>query len=247
MRHAALVVIGLSLASLARAEPRPPDDAAAMTVAVDAQGEVEVGPLVVAWARRFEALAVVSPAVQATRVRFLGAVGDLSWGAIKAILDLHDVVIVESRPVASGPFVIRAHHRRDLPQRESQARLVEAGDVPPWEELVTAVFRVRHGAGAMIFATLRGVMSRDPSRAGLSQYVAGPELIIVVDLASRVRFAARVIEALDVQGPQRELRTFPLRHAPATEVAAGLTGLLGVLAGGQPGVGPQPGQGLGAP
>lgn len=248
MRHAALVVIGLCLTSVARAEPRPPDDAAAMTVAVDAQGEVEVGPLVVAWARRFEALAVVSPAVQATRVRFLGGVGDLSWGVIKAILDLHDVVVVESQPVAGGPFVLRAHHRRDLPGKEAQARLVEGAEVPPWEEVVTAVFRVQHGAGAMIFATLRGVMSRDPNRVGLSQYVPGPELIIVVDLASRVRFAARVIEALDVQGPQRELRTFTLRHAPATEVAAGLTGLLGVLAGGgQPGVGPQQGQGLGAP
>lgn len=254
MRQVALsVVVGLSLAlgsaSRARAEPRPPDDAAAMTVAVDGQGEVEVGPLVVAWARRFEALAVVSPAVQPTRVRFLGAVGDLSWGVIKAILDLHDVVVVESQPVAGGPFVLRAHHRRDLPGKENQARLVEGAEVPPWEEVVTAVFRIQHGAGATIFATLRGLGSRDQNRVGISQFVPGPELIIVVDLASRVRFAARVIEALDVQGPQRELRTFTLRHAPATEVAAGLTGLLGVLAGGgaQPGLGPQPGAGLGAP
>jgi general secretion pathway protein D len=157
-------------------------------------------------------------------------------------------VVVESQPVPGGPFVIRAHHRRDLPGKEGQARLVQGAEVPPWEEVVTAVFRVQHGAGAMIFATLRGVMTRDQNRVGLSQYVPGPELLIVVDLASRVRFAARVIEALDVQGPQRELRTFTLRHAPATEVAAGLNGLLGVLAGGgQPGLGPQQGQGLGAP
>lgn len=211
-----------------------PSDAAAMKVALDPSGEVDAIALAGAWARRFGAFYVPDPALAGVKVRFtLAPEADLTWGTVKAILELHDVVVVEERPHVVGPWLIKAHHRRSLTGGRDSARpgrLVDGAALPPTDELVTAVFRIRHGAGATIFATLRGLLSvRDPNRVGNVLFVQGPELVIVADLAPRVRWASDVVRALDVAGPRRELATIPLKHAPAAEVARALAGLLQAL------------------
>jgi general secretion pathway protein D len=137
--------------------------------------------------------------------------------------------------------VIRAHHRRNLATKEPPPwRYVESADVPDHDELVTAVFQIKNGTGNNIFATLRGFGARDMNRVGNMLYVPGPEIIIVVDLASKVRYYGRLIEALDSPGPRKEMKVFQIVNAPVQELANVLTTVLQTLGGGSTGA--QPGQ-----
>jgi type II secretory pathway component GspD/PulD (secretin) len=99
--------------------------------------------------------------------------------------------------------------------------VVPGDQVPANDELVTAVFQVKHGAGASIFATVRGLLTRDTNRIGNILYVQGPERIILVDLASKVRYYREVIEQLDVPaaGPATATHIIQLQFADVTRVA----------------------------
>lgn len=244
------VSLALALAAPALAQQPPPstagaddgpDDAATLRVEMAPSSDVEVGALVATWARRFKALPIVDPQLAGIRVRLATPVDlDLTWGTVKQVLDLYDVVITESHPAGSA-WVITANHRRNLPGRSGlvAGRVVGADAVPRHDELVTAIVRVQHGAGAMIFSTLRGIMARDPNRLSNILYVQGPELIIVVDLAPRVAWCLDIVRALDVEGPRRVLLDIELRAAPADDVARSLSAILGLLAGpAAPGMGP---------
>ncbi len=176
-----------------------------------------------------------------------GGAVTLTWGAIKMLLDFHDIVVVESRPTADSPFVVRVHHRRNFNQKEGPPwRVVPADAVPGHDELVTTLFRIQHGAGNNIFATVRGLLTRDTNRIGNILYVPGSEIIIVVDLAPKVRYYADVIAGLDVPNPSPvPSRAFKLLTADPQAVAHILGRLLGppVAANGET---PSPAQ-LGAP
>jgi general secretion pathway protein D len=239
---AALVGLGLVLASPAGAQAQePPSDSATMRVEYQQNQDIEAAAILASWGKKFGALVVVDPQIQPIRIKFLTTVNsDLTWAAVKAILDFNDIVIVESQPAPGGPFVIRAHHRRNINQKEGPPwRYVPGEDVPDFDELVTAVFQIKHGAGNSIFATVRGLLTRDTNRIGNILYVQGPEVIIIVDLASKVRYYARVIEALDVAGPRKLMKSFQVNFAPVQELANILTTVLQQLAGQQGG---QPGQ-----
>lgn len=235
-------VVALLATSSAAHGQEPPDDAATMEVAADLGSEIEAAQILTQWGKKFGALVVIDPQVTPIRIKFLTNVKTpLTWAAVKQIFDFYDIVIVESQPAPGGPFVIRAHHRRNINQKEPPPwRYVEGGDVPNYDELVTAVFQVKHGAGNAIFATVRGLLTRDTNRIGNILYVQGPEVIIIVDLASKVRYYARVIEALDVAGPRKEMEIFQINFAPVQDLANILTSVLQQL-GGQQGGG-QPGQ-----
>ncbi len=219
----------------------PPDDSATMEVAADLGSDIEASQILTQWGKKFGALVVIDPQIQPIRIRFLTNLKTpLTWGAVKSIFDFYDIVIVESQPAPGGPYVIRAHHRRNINQKEGPPwRYVEGQDVPNYDELVTAVFQVKHGAGNSIFATVRGLLTRDTNRIGNILYVQGPEVIIIVDLASKVRYYARVIEALDVAGPRKEMEIFQVNFAPVQDLANILTTVLQQLGGQQNG---QPGQ-----
>lgn len=240
----ALVLLGLGLLlscpAPARAQEAPSDSATMKSEWASGQ-DIEAAAIIAQWGKKFGALVVVDPQIQPIRIKFLTTVNsDLTWGAVKAILDFNDVVIVESQPAPGGPFVIRAHHRRNINQKEGPPwRYVPGEEVPDFDELVTAVFQVKHGAGNSIFATVRGLLTRDTNRIGNILYVQGPEVIIIVDLASKVRYYARVIEALDVAGPRKLMKSFQVNFAPVQELANILTTVLQQLAGQQGG---QPGQ-----
>jgi len=153
----------------------------------------------------------------------------LTWGAIKSILDFYDIVIVESRPTPDASFLIRVHHRRNINQKEGPPwRVVDGKAVPGWDELVTALFRIEHGAGNSIFASVRGLLTRDTNRLGNILYVPGSEVIIIVDLASKVRYYADVIAGLDIPTPLAGVtHTFKLRVADPNAIANALWRLLG--------------------
>ena len=62
---------------------------------------------------------------------------------------------------------------------------------------MTRVVQVRHGGGNAIFATLRGLLTRDPNRVGNLLYVQGSEQLVVCDFARNVRYYEQTIRALD--------------------------------------------------
>jgi general secretion pathway protein D len=235
----AAVAVALLAAGPARGQEAP-SDSATMRVEYQQNQDIEASAILAAWGKKFGALVVLDPQIQPIRIRFLTSVNsDLTWAAVKAIFDFNDIVIVESQPAPGGPFVIRAHHRRNINQKEGPPwRYVPGEEVPDYDELVTAVFQVKHGAGNSIFATVRGLLTRDTNRIGNILYVQGPEVIIIVDLASKVRYYARVIEALDVAGPRKEMEIFQVNFAPVADLAGILTTVIQQLGGqgsGQPG------------
>jgi general secretion pathway protein D len=194
------------------------------------------------WAKKFDALMVPDPQILAIKIRFLTNTSTpMTWGTMKTILDFHDIVVVEDQPTPNGPWVIRAHARRNLAQKEGPPWAFTDGDeIPDHEELITAVFQIKNGAGQQIFATVRGLLTRDTNRIGNILFVQGPEVLIIVDLASKVRYYRQVIEALDVAGPRKELKIFQISFAPVNELATIVTSVLQSL-GGQGGPGQQPG------
>ncbi len=219
-----------------------PSDSASLVVEYAANEDINASQILAQWAKNFDALLIQDPQVATVRVKFLTHINrDMTWGTVKSILDFHDIVVVESQPNGTGPWVIRAHHRRNIAQKEGPPwRYVEGDDVPDHEEIVTAVFQIKNGAGNSIFATVRGLLTRDTNRIGNILYVPGPEVLIIVDLASKVRYYGRVIEALDVAGPRQRMEIYQVSFAPVQDLANVLTNVLGTLGGS--GTGGQGGQ-----
>jgi general secretion pathway protein D len=232
-----LPALALVLAPPAQAQEAP-SDSATMRVEYAPNQPINAEQILAQWGKKFGALVITDPQIQPIPIRFLTAINtDLTWGAMKSIFDFHDIVIVESQPAPGGPYVIRAHHRRNINQKEGPPwRYVPGEQVPDFDELVTAVFQIKNGAGQSIFATVRGLLTRDTNRIGNILFVQGPEVLIIVDLASKVRYYARVIEALDVAGPRKEMEIYQVNFAPVQDLANVLTQVLNTL-GGQQGVG----------
>lgn len=108
---------------------------------------------------------------------------------------MNDVVLVE----VGG--VLQAHHRRNINARLAVPWELVDGLAPDGDRPVTAVVPIRHGSGSSIFAVLRGLLVRDLNRIANILYVAGPEVIIVTDLAANVRHYQQVIATLDRPPP----------------------------------------------
>lgn len=157
------------------------------------RGDMEASDLIDRWAKATNRIPVIDPHVFKIRLRFPDG-GKLDVKTLRHLLDLHDVVVTEH-----GKLLV-AHHRRNLAQKEGPPwKPVVTGRLPlPTEhKLVTYVARIRHGAGNSIFATLRGLLTRDTNRVGNILYVQGPETLIVVDFAHKVRYYRDLIRLLD--------------------------------------------------
>jgi general secretion pathway protein D len=215
----------------ARAFERPTDDATLPNLAIATHEEIAITELVAMWGRRFDALPMIDQNLHALKVRFVTPVTALTWGATKSILEFHDAVVIEGQPVAGGPWMLRVHHRNTAPNREPGPYPLVDGARAAGSEVVTAVFPIAHGAGQSIFNTIMQIWRRDPNaRLGTMFHVPGPELIIIVDQASKVRYFGQLIESLDVAGPRRDYTVVTLEHAPAEQVAALVTQALTTLA-----------------
>ena len=238
LRHFPLVcALTLLLSSPAWAQPRDEQEFELLT---EETSELVVESLLELVANEFGAVALCDPAVAQMRLRFSNrARAPLTWGTIKDLLRFYEVRIVEKRS-PKGPWQLLAVPTQGFARRVTPPyTFVQGQDLPRTEELVTAVFQIQNGAGATIFTNLRNLMSRDPSRAGLTLFVQGPELLILTDTTSKIRYYRRLIEALDVAGPRKTLEVFQIHHAPVAELAQIVTTLLASLSGS--GLGPSQG------
>src|SRR5687768_10171401 len=117
-RTAILLALLASTPVAAQEAEAPRDDAVLTDLEVASHAEVEVSELVAMWGRRFKALVAIDPQLRPVKVRFVTPVTSLTWGATKAILNLHDVVVLEGQPTPGMGWLIRAHHRANAPGRE---------------------------------------------------------------------------------------------------------------------------------
>lgn len=207
-----LMASAVAISDDARALEAPHDDATLPDLAIASDEQIAIPELVAMWSRRFDALAVIDPALNGSTVHFVTPVTTLTWGTMKAILDPHGAAVAESKLV-DGPWVLRVYSRARLPNRPFAA--------PPEAQtrrFVTAVFSIAHGAGHRIFAALRQNVSegRSNHRLGAVLYAPGPEQIVVVDRPATVRVLGELIETLDVDGTPRDLE--PRRLAIEAEV-----------------------------
>lgn len=197
----------------ARAFEAPRDDATLPDLTIATDEEIAIPELVMMWSRRFDALAVIDPALSGSTVHFVTPVTTLTWGTMKAILDAHGAAVLESQPAVDGPWVLRVYSRARLANRPFAAAAEAANG-----QVVAAVFSIAHGAGQRIFAALCQNVSegRSSHRLGAVFYVPGPEQIVVVDRPTTVRVLGELIETLDFDGPPRDLE--PRRLVIESEV-----------------------------
>ncbi|HBP16449.1 MAG TPA: hypothetical protein DEA08_01480 [Planctomycetes bacterium] len=227
-----LLLLGLLLLVAQPAAAQPRNDYE-FDLKTEKTTELVVESLLELVANEFKALLVLDPQVANLRMKFANrAKVPLTWATIKDVLKFYDVQILESQETPGGPWVIKAVHTRQVTTKATPPyKFVPGTDLPDQEEMVTAVFQINNGAASTIFANLRGIMSRDPSRAGNILYVQGPELLIITDTTSKTSYYRRLIEALDVAGPRKELKIFQINFAPVNELATVVTTLLSSLAG----------------
>lgn len=165
-------------------------DGVEATVALDAQNEVSVRELVDAFAERFECWSELDPLVSELRLRFHAPPGQLRWDLVKLLLDLNDVVVVEKEE----GWAFSAHLRHP--------------SFPPLvRPVVTALFRLRHGRGLPILATLRpfGGESAHARHTRRTALLTPDDVLVVVDGAAGLPLVVRVVELLDVPGSLPEL------------------------------------------
>jgi hypothetical protein len=110
----------------------------------------------------------------------------------RALLEAQDVVLV----VGEGKTA-NIYHRRNLATKVSDSLLVEGDTAVDPDRFISRVIRIRHGDGSTIFATVRGLLTRDTNRIGNILFVTEPQLITVVDLARKVRYYEEMITQLD--------------------------------------------------
>jgi general secretion pathway protein D len=230
VRLLAAVAILLLLGAPAWAQPR---DDYEFDLKLEEKSELVVESLLELVANEFKALLVIDPQVANMRMKFANrAKVPLRWGDLKEVLKFYEVHVLESQKGPDGPWMLKAIHQRSIPTKaQPPYKFVDGKDLPDHEEMVTAVFQIENGAASTIFANLRGIMSRDQSRAGNILYVQGPELLIITDTTSKVRYYDRLIEALDVAGPRKKLEIFRIEYAPVNELASVVTTLLATLSG----------------
>ncbi len=165
-------------------------------------GEHTAEDVVERWAEAANLTASLDPQVSTVRIHLDRAVR-LDGATLERLLDANDVVVVIEDEL------LKAYHRRNLAQHEGPPWTpLLAPDAPadPHHRIVTAVVPVRHGAGNAIFATVRGLLTRDPNRVGNILYVQGSEQIILVDFGPKVAYYRQVIAALDVPPPSLTLQ-----------------------------------------
>ncbi|MBL4846650.1 MAG: hypothetical protein JKY65_14100 [Planctomycetes bacterium] len=119
---------------------------------------------------------------------------ELSRTDLLELLARHKVTVIESETSIHG-----------LSFREVQAQIgatkcpifASDADLPVLNTPITLTFEVQHGAGNAIYASLRGIMARDPTRGGNVLYVQGPERLVITGMAPKVAAYRDLILLLD--------------------------------------------------
>lgn len=172
-------------------------DATQIEVAIPESGRVAVSELIAQFAEAQGTTYTVDPQAAQAEVR-LGGVTTLDRDRLRSVLRTAGVMFV-----VSDEGVIHGYSVRNVGQMEPPPwRLVADGETVDPDQLVTRVIPIYHGSGNAIFATIRGLATRDASRISNSLYVPGSEVVIVSDRAICVDYYERVVQALDVPTPE---------------------------------------------
>ena len=160
------------------------------------EGVVQIEDLVRAWAKQTGRRAYISPSVKTLKATLGVGSHQLGRGEMLALLADHDVIIVEDSSR------IRALNSREVQSKTGghlDASRVYSGDdkLPTMNTPISLAYRIQHGAGSAIYANLRGILARDPTRGGNILYIQGAELIVISDLAPKVAYYQRLIRLLD--------------------------------------------------
>ena len=204
--------------------------------------EIEVEELLKDMGVRLGQLVIPDKQLRGVKIKFLNNF-DVTWDMLRFVLEMNDVKIIE-RQVESGETVMVAQLQRNLPSMLSQTprfvptEEVEAKGIPDTQEIITAIIQVQNGAGNDIFSALRGLVTRDRDRIGNILYIRGPEVIIIVDVAPKVRYYYQVIRSLDLPAPGQNIRVKQIVYAGADDIANTVNAVLrgGTSKATQPGI-----------
>lgn len=181
-------------------------------------GPLEVEALLERSAGSLGALAVISSGVRGATISIAHPwSGSLPWPAVKRILAWHGIQARVTPGSRQSPPLLGAWRSCGL----------GSGPTKPLAPRVTAILEIQCGAASAIYANMRGIISGRYRRHPDLLYVQGPELIVVSGSAAEVRHYRALAESLDLPGPRRLLRTFPVSaEADAEDMAQALQSAL---------------------
>lgn len=94
----------------------------------------------------------------------------------------------------------------------------ELSKVQDQDEFITMVIKLKYISSREVQTTLRALRIVNPQGGNLAG-IEGSNTILLTDYAPNVRRIYEVIKLMDEEGPQRQSKVIPLRHAIADDVA----------------------------
>ncbi|MGE0706622.1 MAG: hypothetical protein AB7N76_05585 [Planctomycetota bacterium] len=152
--------------------------------------QVRLATLLEKWAEQTKRRLLVSPNLRDVRVP---ATPDPDRAALMRLAGHVNAVLIETEES------IEAVPERDAAQSFGHyPAKVFVGDaaLPEGNVPVTLVLQLTN-SGSSVFANLRGLMSRDTTRAGNILYVQGSELLVITDFAPKVAYYRQMARLLD--------------------------------------------------
>ena len=146
------------------------------------------------WGRATGRRVAWSPQAAAVRVTLSEGDHRLRRADVLSILQRVQVTALETEQDIYGAA---ERELQGLTRPSSELMFKEDEALPALNAFVTLTYTIRNGAGSAIYANLRGIMARDPSRVGNILYIQGPEQLVVADLAPSVELYRQLIRALD--------------------------------------------------
>jgi hypothetical protein len=191
------LLLALSASAWAEGEPKPPaKEPVLFTLATSEKTTLPLAMLMNSWAMHSKRGLVIDPLLVSHNLAIRQKSKDWTRSDVYWALDQIDAVLVETERTIS------VHARRNVATRQLPTPVFVRGNqaLPSMNRPVMWIYHVRNGAASSIFANLRGMMSRDPTRYANILYVQGPELLIVRDLSRTLRLYQRTALELDGKG-----------------------------------------------
>jgi len=196
---------------------------------LEGKTKIPITFLLEAWGQASQRRVSYSPSVAGLQLQLSVGVHELSRAEVLRVLARVDVTVLESEQ-----DLFALGHRELSTKIGTEVTPHYSGDdavLPELNQAITWTCTIKHGAGSAIYANLRGILARDPTRAGNILYIQGPEKLILTDLAPRIRYYRGLIRALDVKSVESQIVTLyraptkvwdALKTKPVAEIAKAL-------------------------
>lgn len=168
---------------------------APLTLVVGEKGAVKVPALASLWGTATGRRASVTSSLTLRTIRIQKGTHTLSRTELATILGQNEIAIVEDERQ-----ILLVEERALQTKTQGTAAAQYEGDapLPRLHTQITWACTIKHGAASAIYATLRGLLSRDPTRNGNILYIQGPQKIVITDLAPKVSYYRNLIRQLDL-------------------------------------------------